>query len=303
MAVRIMSNTTHTLLLVDDEPFNLDILQEHLEDEGYAIVRAEDGQSALDIINSKQHEFSAILLDRMMPNMDGIEVLKQVKASKEFSRLPVIMQTAAASDSDIKEGIDAGAFYYLTKPFEPDLLLSIVKSAVMDIENFRSVLSSMEPMNNIRHLITDLTLSFKTIDEAHAAAGSIASLFPDPDRVLLGLSELAINAVEHGNLCITYEEKSELLKSNTWRNEIDKRLAHDDYKDKVASISFKRNGSEVQAIVLDQGNGFDWSAYVELKSDRIYDSHGRGIAMAGMISFDDMQYNDKGNEVVCIVKL
>lgn len=298
-----MSDRTHTLLIVDDEPFNLDILQEHLEDENYTVVRANDGPSALDIIESKEYEFSAILLDRMMPNMDGIEVLKKIKESKDFSKVPVIMQTAAANDSDIKEGIDAGAFYYLTKPFEPDLMLSVVNSAIIDYENLKSTESNRDIIGEIREMISHITLSFRTIADAQKVAGSIASLFPDPDRVLLGLSELTINAIEHGNLGITYEEKSVLLNDNSWRQEIENRLKHPDYQNKLATISYQRCDDHILVTVIDQGNGFNWEKFMDMNAERIYDSHGRGIAMASMISFDNIEYKGKGNEVHCRVNL
>lgn len=298
-----MSNENRTLLIVDDEPFNLDILQEHLEDEGYVIVRAEDGQTALDIIHSNSYDFSAILLDRMMPNMDGIEVLKQINANPEYSRIPVIMQTAAASDNDIKEGIDAGAFYYLTKPFEPGLMLSVVQSALIDRDNLKSTESSVSLLGDLKNYVSEITLNFKTIDDAQKVAGTIASLFPDPDRVLLGLSELTINAIEHGNLGITYEEKSKLLSDNSWHSEIQERLSKPEFSDKTASIRFRRLKDEIQAIVVDEGKGFDWTGYMEMSTERIYNSHGRGIAMAGMISFDKIEYRGIGNEVVCSVML
>jgi len=298
-----MSDEVRTLLIVDDEPFNLDILQEHLEDEGYAVVRAEDGQQALDIIYSREHDFTAILLDRMMPNMDGIEVLKELNSQKEFNKIPVIIQTAAASDSDIKEGIDAGAFYYLTKPFEPELMLSVVQSAVIDRQNMREAESNVSLISDLKENIVDITLAFKTISDAQKVAGSIASLFPDPDRVMLGLSELSINAIEHGNLGISYDDKSELLTNNSWYAEIESRLAQPEYKDKVATIRFQRLEDEMQVTLIDQGKGFDWSGFMEFSSDRVYSSHGRGIAMAGMVSFDKLEYRGIGNEVVCTIKL
>ena len=191
-----------TLLIVDDEPFNLDILQENLEDEGYKVVRADDGPSALEIIEGREHQFSCILLDRMMPNMDGIEVLKTLKKSEEFCKIPVVMQTAAASTKDIQEGIEAGAFYYLTKPFEPELMIAIVNSAIIDFENIQSSTQNKNQIGDIDSLITNLKLEFQTLDEAQRVIGSISKLFPDPDKTIIGLTELVVNAVEHGNLGI-----------------------------------------------------------------------------------------------------
>lgn len=298
-----MQNSSHTLLIVDDEPFNLDILQEHLEDEGYNIVRADNGMMALEIIKSKEYEFSAILLDRMMPKMDGIEVLMELNSLKDFQRIPVIIQTAAASDSDIQEGIEAGAFYYLTKPFEPGLMLSVVKSAVLDRENMKVTEKNAKLLNDLRDHIKDVVLEFRSIKEAQTIAGVIASLYPNPDKVAIGLAELAVNAVEHGNLGISYDEKSRLLNENCWHEEIENRLLRPEHRSKVATIHFQKLPDEIHVTVRDQGEGFDWSKFKEMDTERIYSTHGRGIALASMISFDNLEYKGIGNEVVCVSKI
>jgi len=292
----------HTLLIVDDEPFNLDILQEHLEDEDYAVVRAEDGPEALKILDENTVTFSAVLLDRMMPHMDGLEVLKKIKESELHKRLPVIIQTAAATDKDVMEGIEAGAFYYLTKPFEPELMLTIVSSAITDSENLQATLESSAGEDSLFPMVKSIELEFKTISDAQSVAGRVSNLYPEPDKVLLGLTELVINAVEHGNLAISYEEKSELLNSNTWHDEITRRLKAEEFRDRVATLQLEKSANEIVVTVKDMGSGFDWKNFIDMNTDRVYDSHGRGIAMASMISFDSMEYQGCGNVVRCIVK-
>ena len=106
------------LLVVDDEEFNRDILEEQLVEAGYAVTLAEDGEAAWEILNSGNHNFSAVLLDRMMPRLDGMGLLKRIKSVSRFEHIPVIFQTALDNPSDIVEGMNAGAFYYLTKPVD-----------------------------------------------------------------------------------------------------------------------------------------------------------------------------------------
>ncbi len=74
--------------------------------------------------------FAATLLDRLMPVMDGIELLGKIKATPELEQIPIIMVAATSDTTSIQEWLDAGAYYYLIKPFEPKVLLSIVKAAV-----------------------------------------------------------------------------------------------------------------------------------------------------------------------------
>ncbi|MCA9468437.1 MAG: response regulator, partial [Nitrospira sp.] len=117
-----------TLLLVDDDLVNLEILVEHLEEAGYQTVSAMNGCEAWSLLEREPERFDAVLLDRMMPVMNGMEVLAKIKAHGELDFLPVILQTAAGSTEEVRQGIEAGAFYYLTKPFTKDVVLAIVRA-------------------------------------------------------------------------------------------------------------------------------------------------------------------------------
>ena len=91
-------------------------MAENLIDEGYLVVEADSGESAWVEIDANPQQFQAILLDRLMPDMDGIEILRRVKARPEMMNVPVIMQTGMTADADVLEGLQSGACYYLTKP-------------------------------------------------------------------------------------------------------------------------------------------------------------------------------------------
>jgi len=114
------------ILIVDDEPFNLDLLEQELSDQGYLIERANDGAEALQKVPSFLPDL--ILLDYMMPKMNGIEVVKQLKQDERYKGIPVILLTAKASQEDKVKGLDAGADDYVVKPFESFELLARVRS-------------------------------------------------------------------------------------------------------------------------------------------------------------------------------
>jgi len=119
------------ILIVDDDEMNIEILKECLHDAGYETVIARDGLEALEVL--KTEKVSAILLDWMMPNMDGIEFMKRVVGSgDELSEIPIIMQTVRASKGDQERGKAEGAYSYLTKPYTSELLLSTVSNAVQE---------------------------------------------------------------------------------------------------------------------------------------------------------------------------
>ncbi len=118
--------TPARILIVDDQPMNVDILQTRLAVHGYEILTATDGEEALDIAHARQPDL--ILLDIMMPKMDGIEVCHHLKGETSLPFMPIIMVTAKADSTDIVAGLEAGADEYLTKPVDQAALVARVKS-------------------------------------------------------------------------------------------------------------------------------------------------------------------------------
>ena len=117
---------SNKILIVDDEPFNLDLLEQELADYDYTIERAEDGVEALEKTASFRPD--VILLDYMMPRMNGLEVVKHLRASSDHKGIPVILLTAKATQEDKVAGLDAGADDYVTKPFDSVELLARVRA-------------------------------------------------------------------------------------------------------------------------------------------------------------------------------
>ena len=103
------------ILTIDDEEHILDLLEYNLEKNGYEVLRAETGEKGLAILKTMQVDL--VLLDYMLPGMDGIEVLKNLRADKNLSAMPVIMLTAKGDDMDKILGLEYGADDYITKPF------------------------------------------------------------------------------------------------------------------------------------------------------------------------------------------
>ena len=118
--------TPPCILIVDDEPINLDILQTRLAVHGYEILTATNGEEALAIASAQQPDL--ILLDIMMPKMDGIDVCRQLKADASLPFMPIVMVTAKADSKDVVAGLEAGADEYLTKPVDQAALVARVKS-------------------------------------------------------------------------------------------------------------------------------------------------------------------------------
>ncbi len=118
--------TPPRILVVDDNPTNLEVLRVRLNAQNYEVVTAVDGEDAL--VQARELEPDLVLLDVMMPKLDGISVLKQLKQDATLRFVPVILVTAKADTRDIVNGLEAGGDDYLTKPFEHAALVARVRS-------------------------------------------------------------------------------------------------------------------------------------------------------------------------------
>ena len=116
------------ILVIDDLPENVFMLQDRLEHEGYEVITAYDGKSGIEKAKSELPDL--ILLDVMMPDITGIEVCKTLVVENETSDIPIILVTAKSDAEDIKEGLDAGAFDYIKKPINRIELIARVISAL-----------------------------------------------------------------------------------------------------------------------------------------------------------------------------
>lgn len=118
-------NARSKVLIVDDELFNIDYLQQELEDCDYDLITAVNGRDALDKIKSDLPDL--VLLDLMMPVLDGFAVLTQMKADPDLRNIPVIVISAANNSRSVVKGIKLGAEDYITKPIDEKLLIQKVK--------------------------------------------------------------------------------------------------------------------------------------------------------------------------------
>ncbi len=283
------------ILAVDDEAFNLEILSEWLLDWGVNVESAENGRQALALLDAAEQPFDAILLDRMMPEMDGLEFLAAMKAQPQWKDIPVIMQSAAATVDEVQSALSAGIWYYLSKPFDRRKLFSMIETAVTDswIHKQLRKLASESCCSEMDHH----PIEIQTLAQAQEAAIRLAHLSTEPEKVAVGLFELLLNAIEHGNLEIGYHDKTRLLNNHHWMEEIESRLCRTAYRSRIVKVSVNETETEIEYVIEDQGKGFKSKNYMQLQTHRAADNHGRGIAYANRFSFNRMEFLGTGNEV------
>ena len=290
------------VLVVDDNALDRALLKAHLTKEGYQPAFAHNGAQAIEMLERDTEAFDVVLLDRRMPEMDGLQVLAQMKEHPRLRMIPVILQTAMAGEREVLEGIRAGAYYYLAKPYNPAMLLSVVRAAASDYAEFKDLRLRLRQGLKTLRLLKNAAFTIRTVDEARDLGAVLANACPDPYRTVVGLTELLLNAVEHGNLGITYEEKSQMDRRE-WLTEVDRRMALPENAEKCVDVHVDRDDKAIRFTIHDDGKGFDWTRFLEIDPARAFDTHGRGIAMARHLSFDSVEYRGSGNTVVATVLL
>ncbi|HEX8987846.1 MAG TPA: response regulator [Rhodocyclaceae bacterium] len=291
------------VLAVDDEPVNLEIIREFLADPHIDVDLSPNAERAWQKLEGAAPPYDLAIVDHMMPGMSGIELLRRMKADDRYRHIPVIVQTAAAGPENVRAGIEAGAYYYLTKPYQPEALIAIVRAALADVADQAATARRALKHTEAFTLLDAAEFSFATLDDVSRVAGLLASLCPDPDAAAVGLTELMINAIEHGNLGISYEEKSQLKRDDVWESEVARRQALPENSGKRARVVMRRGSGEIEFHISDEGRGFDARRYLDFEPARAYDLNGRGIAMARMLSFGRIEYLGCGNRVVAAVGL
>lgn len=154
-SIQVEKNSQGRILVVDDEPKNRELLHDILEVNGYTVIEAEDGLEALKKVQSEHCD--VVLLDVLMPRMDGLEACKQLKANPETAHIPVLIVSALTDREARNFGVDAGANDYLTKPIDRRDVLLRVRNAVYTKHLFEKVQQDLKKLRELEILQDNLT--------------------------------------------------------------------------------------------------------------------------------------------------
>lgn len=130
-----IDNSQYTVLVVDDVPVNILLVKGMLAKQKFKVLSATSGQQALEVLTHEHPD--CILLDILMPNMNGFETTRAIRANPKTQDIPIILLSALNSDSDIKEGMDAGANEFVTKPFVQERLIASIQNQIKNAESNR----------------------------------------------------------------------------------------------------------------------------------------------------------------------
>ncbi len=291
------------ILLVDDEPLVREELGALLQDEGYEVITGSDGEEGIALFRKEAPDL--VITDVRMPRRDGLSLAVIIK--QEDPSVPVTVITGHGTESMAIEALRAGVTDFIKKPVRLDDLSAAL--ARMEAARVPAGLAASELPPSVELVAHLWTYRLKNDRDAIPpfVDGLLRRSSAGLDRMQalelsLALRELVLNAVEHGNLELTYEEKTRALESGTLDALLAERAQQPPYCDRTVMIEVERRERRLSIRVRDQGRGFDWKKLPDPNDPmNLLAAHGRGVLLA-RLSVDSLSYNEKGDEVT-VVKL
>ncbi len=297
-----MEQAPLTILVADDDEAVRLYLATILRKNGFNVLEAPDGGVAIKIMRERDKEIAAVVSDIRMPNIDGLE-LAELNYQNGF--VPFVACTMIADAATALKFLKFGVCDYVVKPVDEKVLLKTVRNAIERRKLPRLFADDETPLPGNMGIIT-ISARFAAVHRAREwlelKAGGIMPP-AEQRRFLAFASEFLMNAYEHGSLMLTEEEKSALLESNGYHDELRRRELESKAKIEVA-VSIV--GEEIAINVTDAGYGFNYKRYQEMSEaemlDRLIMPNGRGIQMA-MQYFDSITFSKGGAGVMLIKKI
>lgn len=293
-----------TILLVDDEPLVREELGGLLEDEGYTVLIAEDGEAGLEAF--RHHRPDMVITDARMPRREGLSLAKAIL--KEAAHVPITMITGHGSEAMAIEALRLGMTDFIKKPVQlPDLLAALdrMKGALRAAEQRLDPAATLPPPVQLVSSCYRYTLGNDVAAIPDFVSAVVREVAPRLDHrrrdaLHLALREVLLNAVEHGNLGITYEEKTEATERGTLDALLASRQAEPRYGARQVHVEATRTPDRVTIVVEDEGAGFDWRSLPDpTDPENLLLAHGRGVLLANL-SVDELTFNEAGNRVTLV---
>ncbi len=293
------------ILIANSDALELTSLSESLSDPRYRVQGVSSDTQAWDALQHGGVDYDLVLLADAQSGVEILPLLARIRADPRFDDVPVIVQTEADRKRTILDAYRGGAYACLLRPYDQDLLLAIVGSALGIAARQKLLGRQLLESISVFTQLQQARFEFSNLTEARQLSTQLAKLCPAPEVAVVGLAELMVNAVEHGNLEIGFEEKGRLNREGegAWVAEIERRMVSPLYRQRRAHVEFERLADCLIFRVCDQGKGFDWASFLGVSAARAQEMHGRGIAMAKALVFPDLFYEDGGRVAVAAIKL
>jgi CheY-like chemotaxis protein/anti-sigma regulatory factor (Ser/Thr protein kinase) len=282
------------VLVVDDQQALRTLLSRLLEREGFEPLLAEDGEQAIELFKSQSPLL--VVSDIMMPRMDGLSLLNEIKRIDRNAT--VILMTGQGNEDVLLKALRGGATNFFKKPFNVRELIEEIRKVVeFRLEAARSSLFSPHLVEEAKTFVLPHADSpyFPVINQITL---QLPCIMPEGEilNLKIGIEEMITNAIEHGNLGISFEEKNKAIQEGRLAELISERARVSDSLHRTVRISTRLSPSRFEVTVSDDGGGFDWRALPAVEPENLLAFNGRGIFLT-KIYFDEVIYNERGTEV------
>jgi CheY-like chemotaxis protein/anti-sigma regulatory factor (Ser/Thr protein kinase) len=285
------------VLIVEDDPSVNYFLREVASNTGHEVLCAENGEEALACFDEFQPDL--VLSDLKMPKVDGLKLLERIR--RRSRDVLFIIMTGAGSEEYAVRALELRANNYLQKPIRFEVIVALLQKyeQMLRVTHLREEVGRMVVRRDLRMVIPSrLEFVGSVVEELVREASAWLSI-EERFGVQLGLYELITNAIEHGNLCISYEEKNKALFDGPFHFQelVARRLADPRLAGREVQIDFRQTESRLEWQIVDEGDGFNWMDIPNpldgLNQERL---NGRGIFLA-RFQFDELNYFGNGNKV------
>lgn len=286
-------------LLVEDDPVSLAFLREAVESSGWEVVSAETGREGIALF--RQHHPDVVIADIEMPDMDGLEVLKEIR--QESAETIVIIETGGEKLDYPIAALRHQANNFITKPFNPDEIQNLLRK-------YEKVTRDRQAGHHVEQtMLVEKRIHYCLENDLHLVPALVNQLLEElPSQIdsgeqlnlRLGLTEILANAIEHGNLEISGEEKQKILESGEghWHELLKSRAQDPAFANRRVRVEYQQTRESLNWRVSDEGPGFDWQAIMEPpQPGQLEKMHGRGILLS-RLSFDVIRFEEPGNTVL-----
>ncbi len=287
----------HSVLIVGESSQLRENLVKTLKTTEIKIDCVSGSSEAEAVLFDKTNNIGAIILAGPKWSEQSLTFLKSKKDDPIRKHLPVIGFVNDEHSTEKLEDLIGAKIQFLTMADRRRSVISVIESSIDSFAHCKELLTELGDRTSAIGLIKSGIFEVRTPKEADGLTTLLSLACPDPASVALGIQELIINAIEHGNLNIGYDLKTQLLESGTWQEEIQARLVSDKYKDRVVTVHFMRREKSISITFSDQGEGFDWRKYSGPQPTDPYILHGRGILYASSIDGAVIEYKGDGSEV------
>ncbi len=289
------------ILVVDDSATQRDMVQILLDEAGHTVLQADDGKTALQIIEQEQPHL--VITDLQMKEVNGLEVVRTVR--EQWPQIPVILMTQYGSEAIAAEALRLGASNYIPKKVLQEQLARIVAALleVVESRNRRDELSAavrtMQRAEMEFVIGNDPRVASRLVayleDQLHQqGCFDQAAVF----RIVLALKEALVNAIDHGNLEL--DSRLRESESNEYHRLAEQRRKQPPYCDRRVTVLYRLEPDSVSYTIADEGPGFDPSRIPDPRDpENLVKASGRGLMLIQTF-MDDVYFNERGNTITMV---